>query len=207
MAGHHGLELEVALAGERRGLGPHGEAVADRHEADRRPVDLVDQAHVGEDRRVAHMIDGLALVRGDDKPATGAEIDRAPVMEDAGGMPGRHEGDVEILVMEVPPVLPGSIVLHPEARHMHGELKHRDERRARLLADGHCVAGMVLMTMGECHMGDALGDAVHARPVFSKVGFPVRNGSIRMLDLAVSMRKQEWPNQVICMTCSELSTF
>jgi hypothetical protein len=30
---------------------------------------------------------------------------------------------------------------------------------------------------------------------------PVRNGSIRMLDLPVSMRKLEWPNQVICMAC------
>ena len=79
MAGHDGLELEEALAGERRGLRPHGEAVPDRHEADRRPIDLVDQPHVGEDRRVAHMVDGLALVRGDDEAATGAEIERAAV--------------------------------------------------------------------------------------------------------------------------------
>jgi len=28
-----------------------------------------------------------------------------------------------------------------------------------------------------------------------------------MLDLAVSMRKQEWPNQVICMTCPELARY
>ena len=52
--------------------------------------------------------------------------------------------------------------LHAEARHMHGELEHGDERRAGLLADGDRVAGMVLMAVGERHMGHALGHAVHA---------------------------------------------
>jgi hypothetical protein len=42
MAGDHPFELEEALAGERRRLSPHGEAVADRHDADVRSIDLVD---------------------------------------------------------------------------------------------------------------------------------------------------------------------
>ena len=99
VAGDHRLELKEALAGERRRLGPHGEAVADRHDADLRPVDLIDEAHVGEDRRVAHMVNGLALARGDDEAGAGTEINRATLEEHAGGMPGRHEGKVEILVM------------------------------------------------------------------------------------------------------------
>jgi len=57
MAGNDGLELEEALAGERRRLRPHGEAVPDGHDADLRAIDLVDQAHIREDRRVAHMVD------------------------------------------------------------------------------------------------------------------------------------------------------
>src|ERR687895_2734451 len=39
--------------------------------------------------------------------------------------------------------------------------------------------------------------ASQAIPDFSKVGFPLRNGSIRMTLLPVSTRKQEWPYQVI----------
>jgi hypothetical protein len=34
-------------------------------------------------------------------------------------------------------------------------------------------------------------------PELAKVGLKLRKGSLRMLDEPVSMRKQEWPNQVI----------
>jgi hypothetical protein len=104
MAGDHPLELEVALAGKSRGFRPHGEAVPDRHDADVGAIDLVDQPHVGEDRRVAHMVNRLALARGNDEPTTGAEIDRAPLVEHAGGMPGRHEGEVSLQMATVSPV-------------------------------------------------------------------------------------------------------
>ena len=70
---------KIALAGQRRRLGPHGEAVADRHAADLRPIDLVDQPHVGENRRVTHVVDSLALLAAMTRPQQAAEIDRTPV--------------------------------------------------------------------------------------------------------------------------------
>jgi len=119
-------------------------------------------------------------------------------------MPGQHEGEVETLVIKRAARIAGFDRLHTKARHMHRELVDREQRRAGLLADGDGVAGVVLMAMGQRHMGDALGHAAHGEPESSKVGLPVRKGSIRMLDLAVSMRIQEWPNQVICMACPRL---
>src|SRR5262245_39622486 len=59
MAGNDRVEIEEALTGERRRLRPHGEAVADGHEAYLRRIDFADQRHVGEDRRIAHVIDRL----------------------------------------------------------------------------------------------------------------------------------------------------
>ena len=78
---------------------------------------------------------------------------------------------------------------------------HGDKRRAGILAHCHDIAGVILMAVGQRRVGDALDGPGRGIPAFSKVGFPVRNGSIRMRDLPVSMRKQEWPNQVICMAC------
>ena len=63
----------------------------------------------------------------------------------------------------VPPVLPGSIFSTPEARHVHGELEHRDERRAGLLADGDGVAGVILMAVGQRHMGHAFARLAHGQ--------------------------------------------
>src|SRR3974377_1545647 len=100
MAANHALELEEALTGERRGLRSHGESVPDRHDTHFRSIDLVDEPHVGKDCRVAHVVNGLALTGGDDESATSAEIDRPPLVEDAGGVPGGEEGEIEILVVE-----------------------------------------------------------------------------------------------------------
>ena len=62
MTGHHRLKIEEPLTGERRRLSAHCEAVADRHDADLRSIQLVDQPHVGEDVRVTHVINGLAVL-------------------------------------------------------------------------------------------------------------------------------------------------
>jgi hypothetical protein len=161
MAGDHPLELEVALAGKSRGFRPHGEAVPDRHDADVGAIDLVDQPHVGEDRRVAHMVNRLALARGNDEPTTGAEIDRAPLVEHAGGMPGRHEGEVEVRVRLRAAGIAWIDLLHAQTRHMHGKLIDGDERYRRLLANGDGVAGVILMAMGQRHVGHAFCHLPH----------------------------------------------
>src|SRR5262245_25118852 len=46
MARNDGFELEEAAAGKRCHGAAHGETVADRHDADRRLVQFVDQRHV-----------------------------------------------------------------------------------------------------------------------------------------------------------------
>src|SRR5262245_4235889 len=158
MAGDHPFELEEALAGERRGFRPYGESVSDRHDADVGAIDLVDQPHVRKDRGVTHMVNRLALARGNDEPAAGAEINRAPLVEHAGRMPGRHEGDIEIFVMDRAASVAWIDVFHPEARHVGGEFKDCDERYCRLLADLDGIAGMIFMAMGQRHMGHALRD-------------------------------------------------
>src|SRR6478672_8179247 len=175
VAGDHLFELKETFAGERRGPRPHGEAIADWHDAHLRAIDLVDQPHVGEDRRVAHVVNGLAFTRGDDEPATGAEIDRASLVEHAGGVPGRHEGEVEVLVRLGAAGIAWIDLLHPKARHIYGELIYRYQRWRGLFADRHGIAGVILVPMR---------DVGHA-------GLPVRKGSTRMRDLPVSMRKQE----------------
>ena len=59
------------------------------------------------------MVNRLALARGDDEPTTGAEIDRPPLMEEARGMPGRHEGEIEVLMMERAAGIAGIDLLNP----------------------------------------------------------------------------------------------
>ena len=76
-------------------------------------------------------------------------------------MPGRNEGEVEIAVMERAAGIAGVDLLHPLRRHIGGELVHGDQLGTGLLADAHRVAGVVLMPMGERHMGHALGRLVH----------------------------------------------
>jgi len=107
------------------------------------------------------VVNGLALTGGDDEPATGAEIDRPLRVEDAGGVPGGHEGEVEILVMERATGIAGIDLLHPEARHMHGKLIDGDEWRRGLLADRDGVAGVILMAVGQRHMGHAFRNVQH----------------------------------------------
>src|ERR1019366_7556591 len=57
MAGDHGLEIEETLDRERRHPPAHGEAVADRDQADFRRINLRDEPHVGENTGVAHVVE------------------------------------------------------------------------------------------------------------------------------------------------------
>ena len=82
-------------------------------------------------------------------------------MEDAGGVPGGYEGEIEILVMERATGVAGIDFLHPEARHMHGKLIDGDERRGGLLADCNGVAGVILMAVGQRNMGHAFRHVPH----------------------------------------------
>ena len=72
-------------------------------------------------------------------------------------MPSRDEGQVEIVVMERAAGIAGIDLLHPLAGDIGGELVHGEKLGAGLLADAHRIAGMVLVPVGERHMGHAFG--------------------------------------------------
>ena len=57
MAGNDRLQIEEIVHRIGRGARTHGEAVADRHEADLRLVELLDQLHVAEQAGIAEMVD------------------------------------------------------------------------------------------------------------------------------------------------------
>ena len=75
VAGQDHLEVEELLAGEGGRPGAHGEAVADRHDADVGLVELGDQRHAAEHVGVAHVIERLALLGADDDAVGIAEVD------------------------------------------------------------------------------------------------------------------------------------
>jgi hypothetical protein len=76
-------------------------------------------------------------------------------------MPGRHEGDVEILMMLPAAGIAGIDLRDAEARHMHGKFIDGDEWCPRLLADHHGIAGVIFMAVGQRHMGYTLGHVPH----------------------------------------------
>ena len=82
-------------------------------------------------------------------------------MENAGGVAGRHEGEVEVRVRLGAAGIARIDLLHPKARHMYGELIYRYQRWRGLFADRHGIAGVILVPMGQRHMGYAFGHIPH----------------------------------------------
>ena len=78
MAGNDDIEPEELTAGIGGLIRTHGEAVADRKDADRRLIELVDELHVHRDPGVARNVEGLCVFGlCDDDEARGiAKIDR-----------------------------------------------------------------------------------------------------------------------------------
>lgn len=67
MARQDRIEIEITLAGESRHRTAHGETVANGHNADFGLVKLVDERHVGENIRVAHMIERRRILEVEHK--------------------------------------------------------------------------------------------------------------------------------------------
>ncbi len=72
-------------------------------------------------------------------------------------MQGRHEGQVEVLVGLRAAGIAVIGVLHPLVLQIAGELVNGDELCSGLLADGDAIAEMVLVAVGQRHMGHPLG--------------------------------------------------
>ena len=70
-------------------------------------------------------------------------------------MPSGDEGQVEIVVVERAARVAGIDLVHPLPDEIGRELVHGEKLGARLLADAHRVACMILVPVGERHMGDA----------------------------------------------------
>ena len=64
--------------------------------------------------------------------------------------------EIEVLVIERAAGIAGIGVLHALPGQEGGKLVHGKQRRAGILADRDRVAGMVLMAMGQRHMGHTL---------------------------------------------------
>ena len=79
-------------------------------------------------------------------------------------MQGRDEREVEIAVMERAAGVAGIDLLHPLAGEIGRKLVHGKELRAGLLADAQRIPGMVLVPVGERHVGDAVDRLVDRDP-------------------------------------------
>ena len=79
-------------------------------------------------------------------------------------MPGRDEGEVEIAVMERAAGIAAIDLVHSMAGEIGRKLVHGEELGVRLLTDAQRIPGMVLMPVGERHMGDAVDRLMDGDP-------------------------------------------
>ena len=158
MTGHHRVEIEEPLAGQSGGLGPHRVAVADGHDPDLRLVQLVDERHVREDIRIAHMVERLSPLGGDHEPARIAEIDGPSIHHIRGRMERLHESQVEVLVRQQTARVARIDLVDPVAGEIGGEFVHREQRGPRFLANLDAIAEVIFMTVGQRHMGRTVDD-------------------------------------------------
>ncbi len=155
-------EIEIAFCRQRRRPAVHGEAVADRDQADFRAIQLADQVHVGKDRGVAGMIDAGAEFRQQDHAIGIAEIDRRAVDKSARRMQRGGEGDGKFAAGDHAAGIAGIDVFRALAGEIHADLEIGHDLRAGFLGDLRRVADMVVMAVGEHDMGDARRDLVQA---------------------------------------------
>jgi hypothetical protein len=117
---------------------------------------FVDQRHVGENVRVAHVIQGLTAFGRDYETARVPEIDGPPIYHVRGRMQGLHEGEVEVALRDHTAGVSRIGLLHPMARQVARKLMHRNERAAGFLADPDRVADVILMAVSQGHMSHSL---------------------------------------------------
>ncbi len=149
-----GRETEELLAGEGGRPRPHREPVADRHDADVGRMQFRDQRHVGENVRVAHVIEGLAFPGLEDDAVGIAEIDVG-----GGGVQGVGEGEIEIGRVDGAARVHGFELLGPLPLDVHGEFEVGDQRGGPGLAYLPGVAEMIRVAMRQRHVRDA-GDRI-----------------------------------------------
>ena len=75
-----------------------------------------------------------------------------------------HEGAGEVAVVDGAARVGRIYRLHTARVQMHGNLKDRYQRRARLLADRNRIADMIVMAVGQHHMGHPFGDLIDRQP-------------------------------------------
>src|SRR6185369_9285845 len=85
---------EVAAGAGRRGR-VHGEQVADGQEGELGAVDLAEELHVGEERRVPGVVEGEAARKLDDVAGGETAVEDLVAVGDAARVVGAHHGDGE----------------------------------------------------------------------------------------------------------------
>ena len=153
----------------------HREAVADRHEADLRLVELVDQRHVAENVSVAHVVERRL-------PGRLSRSGRADCRDRRAGRPMSSDEECSALTKEtvnppqstVPPWLPGLIFSTPWPASHIADLEAADEHRACRPCRSRGVADMVVMAVRQQHVRRALRRPSFASPL--KAGLPSGKG-------------------------------
>src|ERR1700756_5492437 len=79
MAGDDSIKVKEAFDRERGRLSAHGEAVADRNDANLRCMNFRDQIHVGKNIRIAHVVDAGCVFRFDDDAVRISKIDHLAI--------------------------------------------------------------------------------------------------------------------------------
>ena len=158
VAGQHLGEGEEPAAGECRHRAAHGEAVADRHDADFGAVQLVDQRHVGEDVGVAHVQQARLVLEMQHQAVGAAERMRHAVLGDLrGGMEGVDECRRETVERDGAAGVAHLELFDPLVMaEPHAEIIVADDGCAGFPGDRSGVADVVGMAVGEQDMGDVL---------------------------------------------------
>ena len=173
VARDHGLEGEVSPHRKGGRVGAHGEPVADRHKPDLRGVKLVDQCHVAEYRRIAHVVDGLLARSPHDNPVGLAERHGDTRLPHPGRMVGAHQRHLEAAGVDGAPRVHRVEPLEALRGQPHAEVVIGDHRGAGALGDRQRVPDMVAMAMRDQHMR---GSGRRRFRIAHKGGIPCEEG-------------------------------
>ena len=155
MARQHRLELEIAPAGKSRHRAAHGEAVANRHEADIGLMQFLNQRHVAENVGVAHVIERLVPGEMQDKTGGIAQIGvRTALARRRRRMQRVDEGGGEAAAIDGAAVVAGvdAVLVHALADKKHADFEIGDQHGAGVLQNIDCIADVIVMAVGEQHM-------------------------------------------------------
>ena len=167
VARHDCVEVKEFPAGHRRNLAAHRETISDRHDPDHRTIDLVDQGHVGKNVGITHVIKHFLSRHLDDHTVRIAKIDRFSLTLFGRRMHCVGEREFEGTGIDHAAGVHGIDVFDALPRRPHADLEIRDQLCTGLLQDFNGIANVIVVTMGQHHMGHSFGN-FFCRQLFRK---------------------------------------